>query len=163
MILWVSRVLDQGLKSESADIFYQSFLWLLRYTDEPQRGRNSCLWLQSRSGLSSFGVVLMSWRVNFHVVRSALQYSMVFCLQNLICLHPGRVFLEVIRWQVSSFQIKQAQVNFFFGIHMKYVVFMSLWPRAINISISNWPRTRKFSLLFQNTRREDNSHLHRRF
>ena len=40
-----------------------------------QRGRNSCLWLQSRSVLSSFGVVLMSCRVNFHVVRSALQYS----------------------------------------------------------------------------------------
>ena len=41
----------------------------------PQRGRNSCLWLQSRSVLSSFGVVLMSCKVNFHVVRSALQYS----------------------------------------------------------------------------------------
>ena len=64
-----------GLKSECADIFHQSFLWLLRHTDEPQRGRNSCLWLQSRSVLSSFGVVLMSCRVNSHVVRSALQYS----------------------------------------------------------------------------------------
>ena len=64
-------------------------LWLLQHTDEPQRGRNSCLWLQSRSVLSSFGVVLMSCRLNFHVVRSALQYSMVFCLQNLIFLFPG--------------------------------------------------------------------------
>ena len=51
------------------------FSVLLRHTDEPQRRRNSCLWLQSRSVLSSFGVVLMSCRVNFHVVRSALQYS----------------------------------------------------------------------------------------
>jgi len=50
-------------------------LWLLRHTDEPPKGRNSCLWLQSRPVLSSFGVVLMSCRVNFHVVRSALQYS----------------------------------------------------------------------------------------
>ena len=64
-----------GLKSECADIFHQSFLWLLRHTEEPQRGRNNCLWLQSRSVLSSFGVVLMSCRVNFYVVRSALQYS----------------------------------------------------------------------------------------
>ena len=64
-----------GLKSECADIFHQSFLWLLRHTDEPQKGRNSCLWLQSSSVLSSFGVVLMSCRVNFHVVRSTLQYS----------------------------------------------------------------------------------------
>ena len=38
-----------------------------------KRGQN--LWLQSRSVLSSFGVVLTSCRVNFHVVRSALQYS----------------------------------------------------------------------------------------
>ena len=64
-------------------------LWLLQHTDEPQRGRNSCLWLQSRSVLSSFGVVLMFCRVNFDVVRSALQYSMVFCLQNLIFLFSG--------------------------------------------------------------------------
>ena len=72
-----------GLKSECADIFHQSFLWLLRHNDEPQRGRNSCLWLQSRSVLCSFGVVLtngrlrggqlMSCRVNFHVVRSCYE------------------------------------------------------------------------------------------
>ena len=64
-----------GRKSDCVDIFQQSFLWLLRHTDKPQRGQNSCLWLQSRSVLSSFGVMLMSCRVNFHVVRSALQYS----------------------------------------------------------------------------------------
>jgi len=60
---WVLRVLGQGLKSECADIFHQSFLWLLHHTDEP------------RSVSSSFVVVLMSCRVNFHVERSALQYS----------------------------------------------------------------------------------------
>ena len=64
-----------GLKSECADNFYQSFLWLLRHTDEPPKGRNSCLRLQFRSVLSSFGVVLMSCKINFHVVQSALQYS----------------------------------------------------------------------------------------
>ena len=32
-----------GPKSECADIFHQSFPWLLRHTDEPQGGRNSCL------------------------------------------------------------------------------------------------------------------------
>ena len=75
VILWVSRILSQGLKSECADISYQSFLWLLRHTDEPQRGRNSCIWLQFGSVLSSFGVVLISCRVNFQVLRSVLQYS----------------------------------------------------------------------------------------
>ena len=74
LILWVLRVLGQSL-NQSARIFCTRAFWLLRHTDEPQRERNSCLWLQSRSVLSSFGVVLMSCRVNFHVVRSALQYS----------------------------------------------------------------------------------------
>ena len=55
-------------KSECTDIFHQSFLWLLRHTDDPPKGRNSCLWLQSNSVLSSFGVVLLSCKVNFHVV-----------------------------------------------------------------------------------------------
>ena len=68
------RVLSQSL-NQSARIFFTRAFWLLRHTDEPQRGRNSCLWLQSRSVLGSFGVVLMSCRVNFHVARSALQYS----------------------------------------------------------------------------------------
>ena len=75
VILWVLRVLGQGLKSECADIFHHSCLWLLRHTDEPQKGQNICLSLQSRSVLSSFGSVLMSCKIDFHVVRSALQYS----------------------------------------------------------------------------------------
>ena len=74
VILWVLRVLGQSLKSERI-FFIRVFLWLLHNTDKPQKGRNGCLWLQSRSVLSSFGVVLMSCRVNFHVVRSTLQYS----------------------------------------------------------------------------------------
>ena len=37
--LWVLRVLGQGLKSECADIFHQSFLWLLCHTEEPQKGQ----------------------------------------------------------------------------------------------------------------------------
>ena len=77
-VVWRDSVGVESSGSElnqSARIFSTRALWLLRHTDEPQRGRNSCLWLQSRSVLSSFDVVLMSCRVNFHVVRSALQYS----------------------------------------------------------------------------------------
>ena len=33
----------------------------------------------------------------------------------------------------------------FLKIHMKYILFMSLWPRTIKMLISNWHRTRKFS------------------
>ena len=66
-----------GLKSECADIFHQSFLWL-RHTDEPQRGRNSYLWLESRSVLSRVDVL------QSYFSRSTISIA-VFCLQNLIC------------------------------------------------------------------------------
>ena len=71
--------------------------------------------------------------------------------------HPGRVFLEVIRWQVTSFQMIAGSSLFFITlkIHLKYVVFMSLWPRTINILSSNWPRTQKSCQLGKNTSRED--------
>ena len=61
-------------------------------------------------------------------------------------------FFVVIHWRVTSFQMIAGS---FFLIHMKYVVFMSLWPSTINIFISNWPRTRKFSQLLKNASRED--------
>ena len=54
-----------------------------------------------------------------------------------------------------QFQMIAGSSLFFPMIHMKYVVFMSLWPRTIKILISNWPRTRKFSQFFKNTGGED--------
>ena len=36
-------------------------------------------------------------------------------------------------------------------IHIKYIMFMSLWTRTIRIVISNWPRTQKFSQFFLKT------------
>ena len=50
----------------------------LRRTDEPQEWRNGRLRLEPRCVLGSFGVVLMSCKVNFHVVPSALRNSMCF-------------------------------------------------------------------------------------
>ena len=44
---------------------------------------------------------------------------------------------------------------FFSMIHIKYVVFMSLWPHTIRILMSNWPRTPKFSQFFLSTGGED--------
>ena len=54
-----------------------------------------------------------------------------------------------------QFQMIADSSLFFPTIHIKYVVFMSLWPRTIRILISNWPRTRKFSQFFKNTGGED--------
>ena len=54
-----------------------------------------------------------------------------------------------------QFQMIAGSSLFFPMIHMKYVVFMSLWPRTVKILISNWPRTRKFSHFFKNKGGED--------
>ena len=61
-----------------------------------------------------------------------------------VSTHRSQVFFEVIRWQVTSFQVIAGSSLIFLKIHLKYVVFMC---RTIKILISNWPRTRKFSQL----------------
>ena len=76
---------------------------------------------------------------------SADQYHLTVSLAQ-VSIHRGRVFFELIRWQVTSFQMIAGSSFFFFFIDMKYVVFMR---RTIKILISNWPRTRKFSQLLQ--------------
>ena len=77
----------------------------------------------------------------FHLTLSRAQVS----------THPGRVFFEGIRWQVTGFKWLQAHLLKF----MWNVGFMSLWPSTINILISNWPRTQEFSQLFKNTGGKD--------
>ena len=68
-----------------------------------RKGRNRCLWLRPRSVFGPFGVVLMSCKVNFHVVRSAQQ--------NLVCLHkllqvqsPRKIFCHsnIPTWRQAS-------------------------------------------------------------
>ena len=62
--------------------FSAELFCLLRRTDEPQEWRNSCRRPQPRSVLVSFGVVLLSCKVDFHVVRSALQNSIVYVAKS---------------------------------------------------------------------------------
>ena len=54
-------------------------------------------------------------------------------------------FFEVIRWQVTSFQMIAGSI--FFLIHRKYVVFYMC--RTIKILFPNWPRKLKFSQFSQ--------------
>ena len=68
--------------------------------------------------------------------------------------HRGRVFFEVIHGNYH-FQMTAASSLLLPMIHMKYVLFMSLWTRTVKILISNWPWTRKFSQFFKNTGGED--------
>ena len=64
-------------------------------------------------------------------------------------------FFKVLRWHVTSCQMITGSSLFFFKIHTKYVVSMSLWPCTIKILISNWTQSRKFSKLVKNTGGED--------
>ena len=64
-------------------------------------------------------------------------------------VHPSRSSIfEVGLWQITNFKRSQAQIYFFLMIHIKYVIFMSLWPCTIRILISYRHRTRKFSQFF---------------
>ena len=72
-----------------------------------------------------------------------------------VSTHRGRVLFWSYPLTNYQFQMIAGSSLFFPMIHMKYVVFMSLWPRTVKILISNWPRTRKFSQLFKNTGGED--------
>ena len=61
---------------------------------------------------------------------SADQYHLAIS-QAQVSTHWGRVFFEVIRWQVTSFQRVAGSSLFFLKIHMKYVVVLSLWPPVV--------------------------------
>ena len=107
--------------------------------------------------LASFGAqlmmhtywTLMLWSIDScHIGYTGYPYPYQYHLslsQAQMSTHRDQVFFEVIRWQVTSFQMI-AGSSLIFLIHMKYVVFMC---RTIKILISNWPRTRKFSQLLQ--------------
>ena len=60
-------------------------------------------------------------------------------------LDPAR---SSIFWSYPLMMMIAGSSLFFPRIHIKYVVFMSLWPRTIRILISNWPRKRKFIQFF---------------
>ena len=61
----------------------------------PKKGETAVYsYNRSRSVLSSFGVVLMSCRVNFHVVRSALQYSACRIEYVYIIIFADQVFVD---------------------------------------------------------------------
>ena len=127
--------------------------------------------------LSSFGVVLVSCRVNFHVVRSASQYS---ACRIYMCLHI-LVINVLINWQLSKqvtcwpvsldliacsgvdpsgssifFEVFRWQVTSFQVIESSSSTFFKIYMKyvvfmwcTIKILISNWPRKRKFSQLLQ--------------
>ena len=71
-VVWLDSVgvesSKTGLKSKCADIFHQSFLCCYAILTSPKEGETAVYGYNPALFLSSFGVVLMSSRVNFHVV-----------------------------------------------------------------------------------------------
>ena len=61
-----------------------------------------------------------------------------------VLTHRDRVFFLSYPLTDYQFQMISGSSLFFPMIHIKYVVFMSLWPTTTRISISNWPRTWKY-------------------
>ena len=88
--------------------------------------------------------VLINWQLSKQGLRWPVSPD---CIAGSGVDHRGWVFFEVLRWQVTSFQmIAGSSFYIIFKIYMKYVVFIC---RTIKILISHWPRTRKFSQLLQ--------------
>ena len=77
---------------------------------------------------------------------SADQYHLTVSLAQ-VSTHQGRVFLKLSADNLLVFKWSQAHV-YFFKIHIKYVVFMSVSPRTITILISNLPQTQKIQPVF---------------
>ena len=80
---------------------------------------------------------------------SADQYHLTLARAQ-VSTHQGRVLFWSYPLTNYQFQMIAGSSLFYPMIHMKYVVFMSLWPRTVKILISNWPRTRKFSHFCKN-------------
>ena len=76
---------------------------------------------------------------------SAEQYHLTLSRAQ-VSTPRGLVFFDVIRWQVTSFQMIAGSSLFFLN-HMKYVVFYMC--RTIKILILNWPRKLKCSQFLQ--------------
>ena len=114
---------------------------LQRTTDKPSAPQvNQCL-------LSHF---LASWEPKRKLIahRCCDQLTAVKTGYPLTSIIIELEYLsEVIRWQVTSFQMIAGSCLIFFKIHMKYVVFYMC--RTIKILISNWPRKLKFSQFLQ--------------
>ena len=92
---------------------------------------------------------LTAVRTGYPLISITLPY------RGLVSTHRGRVFFLKLSADKLLVSNDRRLKSIFPMIHMKDVVFMSLWPRTVKILISNWPRTRKFSHFFKNKGGED--------
>ena len=113
------------------------------HNEEKTKRRNSCLRLRPRSVFGSFGIVLMYCKVNFHIVRSALQILVIKLLpikSHIIAVVPihslpwkPMIILKVRSGQNHDNKIApQAQANF----NPTAAIIMDLLPSLNNTFFS---------------------------
>ena len=90
--------------------------------------------------------------INWQLSKQGIRWPVSLDRTAGSSVHPSR---SSVFWSYPltnyQFQLIAGSSLFFPMIHMKYVVFMSLWPRTVKILISNWPPTWKFSQFFEST------------
>ena len=97
----------------------------------------------------------MLWSIDSWQNRISTDQYHLTVLRAQVSTHRGRVLFLSYPLTNHQFQMIVGSSLFFPKIHMKYVVFMPLWPRTVKILISNWPWTQKISQLFKTTGGED--------
>ena len=130
-----------------------------RRNDRPSAPQaNQCLLSHFLAGLGAqekTNCTSMLWSIESCQNRvSADQYHMTVPRAQ-VSTHLGRVFFEVIRWQITSFKWSQGQVYFFQWFISNMLCLCHYGSALFGFLISNWPRTRKFSQFLKNTGGED--------
>ena len=97
----------------------------------------------------------MLWSIDSWQNRISTDQYHLTVLRAQVSTHRGRVLFLSYPLTNHQFQMIVGSSLFFPKIHMKYVVFMPLWPRTVKILISNWPWTQKISQLFKTTGGKD--------
>ena len=94
------------------------------------------------------GCTSMFWSIDSYQNRASADQYHLTVPRAQVSPHRGRVLFWSYPLTNYQFQMIAGSSLFFPRIHIKYVVFMTLWPRTIRILISNWPLKRKFIQFF---------------
>ena len=90
----------------------------------------------------------MLWSIDSYQNRASADQYHLTVPGAQVSTHRGQVFFWSYPLTNYHFKMIAGSSLFFPRTHIKYVVFMSLWPRTIRILISKWPRKQKFSQFF---------------
>ena len=70
----------------------------------------------------------MLWSIDSYQNRASANQYHLTVPRAQVTTRPGRVFFEVIRWQITSFKWSQAQVYFFQGFISNMLCYVTIAP-----------------------------------